>query len=101
MAAWSDYAQTQRSHPPARRRFEVAVPVGRDPITKRYRYLYEQAATLEEAEEARGWLLDELAAGRRPKDRKTTFGDLLDDMLETADLEFAPGSAARAGPNTT
>src|ERR1700746_1662016 len=34
-------------------RYEIAVPVGRDPITKRYRYAYDSAGTEEEAERRR------------------------------------------------
>jgi integrase len=67
--------------------YEVAVPVGQDPITKRYRYLYEQVATVEEAEAARDQLIAEVTAGREPR-TKATFGELLDRMLEVADLDF-------------
>ena len=34
-------------------RYEIAVPVGRDPITKRYRYVYDSASTEAEAEHRR------------------------------------------------
>jgi integrase len=68
--------------------YEVAVPVGRDPITKRYQYRYEHAATEEEAEAVRERMIDEITAGREPKNRQTKFGELLDEVLETADLEF-------------
>jgi integrase len=67
--------------------FEVAVPVGRDPIMKRYTYAYEQAATLEEAEAVRERMLAARQAGRELRD-KATFGQLLDAMLEVAHLDF-------------
>lgn len=37
--------------------YEVAVSADQDPITKRYRYLYEQVATVEEAEAVRDRLM--------------------------------------------
>jgi hypothetical protein len=64
----------------------VIVPVGRDPVTKRYRYAYRQAATREEAEELRDEMLADLAKGRQPR-REATFGQLLDAVLEVADLD--------------
>jgi integrase len=67
--------------------YEVAVSVGLDPITKRYRYLYEHAPTIEEAEAARDRLVAEMTAGRQPR-TKATFGELLDKMLEVAGLDF-------------
>jgi len=67
--------------------YEVAVPIGQDPITKRYRYLYEQAPTYEEAEAVRDRLIAAVTAGREPK-TKAKFGELLDKMLEVADLDF-------------
>ena len=67
--------------------YEVAVSAGQDPITKRYRYLYEQVATIEEAEAVRDRLIAEVTAGREPR-TKATFGELLDRMLEVADLDF-------------
>jgi hypothetical protein len=66
---------------------EEAVSVGLNPITKRYRYLYEQVATMEEAEAARDWMGAAVTAGRVPR-TKATFGELLDRMLEVADLDF-------------
>jgi integrase len=68
--------------------YEVAVPVGRDPITKRYSYAYRQAPTLEEAEKVRDRMLAELETGRKLRD-KTTFGQLLDDVLEVAHLDLS------------
>ena len=66
--------------------YQVIVPAGVDPITKRYRYQYEQTDTLPEAEAARDRTLADLAAGREPR-TKATFGELVDRMLEVADLE--------------
>jgi hypothetical protein len=68
--------------------YQVIVPVGRDPITRRYTYAYRQAATREEAEELRGKLLADLAEGRQPR-REATFGQLLDAVLEAADLDVS------------
>jgi integrase len=68
--------------------YQVIVPVGRDPITKRYEYVYRQASTIREAEEVRERLLDEVAAGREPRNKKAKFGELLDEVLEMADLDF-------------
>ena len=67
--------------------YEVAVSAGQDPITKRYRYLYEQVATMEEAEAVRDRIVAAVTAGRVPR-TKATFGELLDRMLEVADLDF-------------
>jgi hypothetical protein len=67
--------------------YEVAVPVGRDPITKRYTYAYAQAATLEEAEAVRERMLAARQAGRELRD-KATFDQLLDAVLEVAHLGF-------------
>ena len=44
--------------------YEVAVPVGRDPITKRYNYEYRQAPTPEEAKKVRDKMLADMAKGR-------------------------------------
>src|SRR5215471_4350197 len=57
--------------------YEVAVPVGQDPITKRYRYLYEQAPAYEGAERVRDRLIAEVTSGREPR-TKAKFGELLD-----------------------
>jgi integrase len=51
--------------------YEVAVPVGRDPITKRYSYSYASAPTFEEAEAVRDKMLADLAKGRQPRDDAT------------------------------
>lgn len=67
--------------------YEIAVPVGRDPITKRYQYRYGYAATEEEAETVRERMVAEVTAGREPR-TKATFGQLLDEMLAVADLDF-------------
>ncbi len=67
--------------------YEIAVPEGRDPITKRYQYRYEYAATLEAAEAARDRMVADVTSGREPRTR-ATFGELLDKMLEVADLDF-------------
>ena len=67
--------------------YRVIVPVGLDPITKRYNYRYGQAGTLEEARDLRDRMLADVAAGREPK-KKATSGQLLDAVLEVADLDF-------------
>jgi hypothetical protein len=67
--------------------FEVAVTIGRDPITKRYSYAYEQAATLEEAEKTRARMLADLEKGRAPR-TEATFGQLIDEVLEVISLDF-------------
>jgi len=51
--------------------YEVAVPVGRDPITKRYSYSYASAPTFEEAEAVRDKMLADLTKGRQPRDDAT------------------------------
>jgi len=66
--------------------YQVIVPVGRDPITKRYRYAYRQAATLDEAEKLRDKLLADMAQGRQLR-KEATFGHLLDAVLEVAHLD--------------
>lgn len=68
--------------------YQVAVPIGRDPITKRYKYSYGKAADYEEAEKVRDRLIADVTAGREPKNRQTKFTDLLDEVIETAHLEF-------------
>ena len=50
-------------------RYEIAVPVGRDPITKRYRYAYDSAGTEEEAERRRAALIEQITKGRTPQAR--------------------------------
>ena len=52
-------------------RYWIAVPRGKDPITKRYRYVFDSAATLEEAERKRDELIERLAEGREPAEKAT------------------------------
>ena len=47
--------------------YQVIVPVGLDPITKRYNYRYGRADTEEEARALRDQMLADVAAGREPK----------------------------------
>lgn len=68
--------------------FQVAVPIGRDPITKSYKYTYAQAADYDTAEAERDRLLEEISVGREPKNRKTKVNTLLNEVIETASLEF-------------
>jgi integrase len=68
-------------------RYEIAVPVGRDPITKRYRYAYDYAATEEQAERRRAALIEQITKGRAPQAR-ATVGDLIDRWLSVAELEL-------------
>lgn len=71
-------AKTPKGHIRKRgNRYEVAVFLGRDPITKRNQYVYESAATYEEAERERDRLLERVAEGR-DADTKATVGLLLD-----------------------
>lgn len=67
--------------------YEIAVPEGRDPITKRYRYRYEYAHSPEEAEAARERMVADVAAGRAPRSG-AKFGQLTDEVLEVIDLDF-------------
>ncbi len=67
--------------------YEIAVPLGRDPITKRYRYLYDRASSAEEAEQRRDELIAQVTIGREPK-TSATVSELLDEWLEVAELEF-------------
>lgn len=79
-------AKTPQGHIRKRgNRYEVAVFQGRDPITKRNRYVYESAKTHEEAERQRDRLLERVAQGREA-DTKATVGLLLDQWLSVADL---------------
>jgi integrase len=66
--------------------YEIAVPEGRDPITKRYRYRYAYAETLEEAEAERQRLVGEVTSGRKPR-TQATFGQLLDEVIKVTDLD--------------
>ena len=68
-------------------RYEIAVPVGRDPITKRYRYAYDSASTEEEAERRRAVLTEQITKGRAPQAR-ATVSDLIDRWLSVAELEL-------------
>ena len=68
-------------------RYEIAVPVGRDPITKRYRYAYDYADTEEQAECRRAALIDQITKGRAPQAR-ATVSDLVDRWLSVAELEL-------------
>jgi hypothetical protein len=66
----------------------VIVPVGLDPITKRYSYEYRQAPTLEEAEKVRDKMLADMAKGRQPRN-EATFSQLLDAVAEVAHLDLS------------
>ena len=68
-------------------RYEIAVPVGRDPITKRYRYAYDSDGTEEEAERRRAALIEQITKGRAPQAR-ATVSDLIDRWLSVAELEL-------------
>ena len=68
-------------------RYEIAVPVGRDPITKRYRYAYDYADSEEQAERRRADLIDRITKGRTPQAR-ATVSDLIDRWLSVAELEL-------------
>jgi len=80
--------RTPRGHIRRRgNRYEIAVPVGRDPITKRYRYAYDSAGTAEEAERRRAALIEQITKGRVPQAR-ATVSDLIDRWLSVAELEL-------------
>jgi NAD(P)-dependent dehydrogenase (short-subunit alcohol dehydrogenase family) len=66
--------------------YQASVYVGRDPLTKKKIYLYEQAATLPEAEKARTKLLHQVDEQRHPK-REVTVAFLLDRWLGVAELD--------------
>lgn len=68
-------------------RYEIAVPVGRDPITKRYRYVYDYADSEEQAERRRATLIDQIIQGRVPQ-AWVTVSDLIDRWLSVAELEL-------------
>jgi integrase len=68
-------------------RYEIAVPVGRDPITKRYRYAYDYADTEELAERRRLALIEQVAKGRAPQ-AHATVNDLIGRWLGVAELEL-------------
>jgi integrase len=69
-------------------RYWIAVPRGTDPVTKRYRYVYDSAATREEAERKRVELIERLAEGREPAE-KATVSMLLDRWMDVADLALS------------
>ncbi|MER7662646.1 hypothetical protein [Streptomyces sp. NPDC096193] len=66
--------------------YQASVYVGRDPLTKKKIYLYEQADTLPEAEKARTKLLHQVDEQRHPK-RAVTMSFLLDRWLGIAELD--------------
>src|SRR5215469_5063200 len=66
--------------------YEIAVPLGRDPITKRYLYRYDYAHSEEEAEATRERMLGDMAKGRQRRN-EATFGQLLDAVAEVAHLD--------------
>ena len=68
-------------------RYEIAVSVGRDLITKRYRYAYEYADTEEQAERRRAALIEQITKGRAPPAR-ATVSELIDRWLSVAELEL-------------
>ena len=68
-------------------RYEIALPVGRDPVTGRYRYVYEYAQDERAAQRLRDELVRRIAQGREPA-TKATVGELLDRWLAVADLEL-------------
>ena len=68
-------------------RYEIALPVGRDPVTRRYRYVYEYAQDERAAQRLRDELVRRIAQGREPA-TKATVGELLDRWLAVADLEL-------------
>jgi integrase len=67
--------------------FEIAVPLGRDPVTGRYRYAYDYADTAAEAQAKKAALVGQITQGRTPQVR-ATVNDLLDRWLEVAELEL-------------
>ncbi len=67
--------------------YQIAVPVGRDPVTGRYRYAYDKAPTLHAAEKLRAEMLERIEDGRDPATR-ATVGELLDRWLELAEIEL-------------
>lgn len=68
--------------------YEVSAPVGRDPVTKRYRYAYEYAPDEETARRKRDELIARVAQGREPMNR-ATVNELLNRWLSVAELELS------------
>jgi hypothetical protein len=68
--------------------YEISVPVGRDPVTQRYRYAYDHADSREEAEGKRDAMIKRIAEGREPLN-KATVDDLLERWLAVAELELS------------
>ncbi len=68
--------------------YEISVPVGRDPVTKRYRYAYDYAQDEETAERKRDELIARVTQGREPMNR-ATVSELLNRWLAVAELELS------------
>jgi hypothetical protein len=68
--------------------YEISMPVGRDPVTQRYRYVYEHAGSLEAAERKRDAMIERIAQGREPLN-KATVDDLIERWLTVAELELS------------
>lgn len=66
--------------------YQASVYVGRDPLTKKKSYVYEQAPTLAEAEKARTKLLHHVDEQRHPK-TQVTMAFLLDRWLGVTELD--------------
>lgn len=64
------------------------MPVGRDPVTQRYRYAYDHAGSHAEAERKRDAMIERIAEGREPLN-KATVNELLDRWLTVAELELS------------
>src|SRR5215510_12238657 len=84
--AW-DHEETQRTHPPARCRLRGGCPDRPRSDNKALPVPVRAGPTHEEAEAVRDRLIAAVTAGREPK-TKAKFGELLDKMLEVADLDF-------------
>ncbi|MGW6961751.1 tyrosine-type recombinase/integrase [Streptomyces chartreusis] len=66
--------------------YQASVYVGRDPLTRKKIYVYEQASSLPEAEKARTKLLHQVDEQRHPK-REVTVAFLLDRWLGVAEFD--------------
>jgi hypothetical protein len=66
----------------------IAVPRGTAPVTRRYRYVYDAAATREEAERKTDELIKRLADSQEPAE-KATVSMLLDRWMNIADLALS------------